>query len=71
MYFEAFCAVMDINSKIQERKATVIDGDIVTDNEIDDADSIQRAEISFDPSLKALLWCQFSRYLFWLVKLFF
>ena len=63
MYFEAFCAVMDINSKIQERKATVIDGDIVTDNEIDDADSIQRAEISFNPSLKALLTCSWMSFL--------
>ena len=53
--FESFCADMDINSEIQEREAAAIDGDIVTDNEIDDADSIQRADIPFDPSLKTLI----------------
>ena len=46
---------MEIISEIQERETAAIDGDIVTDSEIDYADSIQRAETQFDPCLKALI----------------
>ena len=55
MSFESFCADMEIISEIQEREAAATDGDIITDSEIDDADSIQRAETPFDACLKALI----------------
>ena len=42
--FESFCADMEINSEIQEREAAAIDGDIVTDSEIVDADSISKEQ---------------------------
>ena len=52
---EAFCLDEELNANIRSRQVNVINGEIVTDSESDDADEICNVKTPLDDSMKALI----------------